>query len=72
MPEPTEETIKKLSESHLGQIAPNRKLTFETAEMIREEYKVGSITQKQLGVKYGLSQDCIFKIIKYRTYTKKG
>lgn len=63
--------IDNLSESHKGNVASNRKVTFEIAESIREEYKSGKITQKQLGVKYGLSQDCIFKIIKMRTYIKK-
>lgn len=66
----SEEHKNNLSESHKGQIAPNRKLTFDIAEQIRAEYALGSMTQKQLGVKYGLSQDCIFKIIKKRTYTK--
>jgi group I intron endonuclease len=66
----SEEHIKHLSESHIGNVASNRKLTFEIAEQIREEYATGLITQKQLGVKYGMSQDCIFKIIKRRTYTK--
>lgn len=66
----SEEHIKSLSESHKGNIASNRKLTFKIAEQIRVEYSFGNITQKQLGVKYGLSQDCIFNIIKKRTYIK--
>ncbi len=66
----SEDHIKNLSESHKGIIPSNRKITFEVAEQIRAEYSLGSITQKQLGVKYGLSQDCIFKIIKKRTYIK--
>lgn len=47
---------------------PNRKFTFEIAEEIRKEYSNGGITQKQLGIKYGLSQGCIFNIIKHNTY----
>lgn len=66
----SEKHIKRLSESHNGNIAANRKLTFVIAEQIRAEYSFGNITQKQLGVKHGLSQDCIFKIIKKRTYIK--
>lgn len=66
----SEEHIKNLSESHKGNIPSNRKITLEIAEQIRTEYSLGNITQKQLGVKYGLSQDCIFKIIKKRTYIK--
>lgn len=66
----SKEHIRSLSESHKGQAASNRKITFEIAEQIRAEYSLGDITQKQLGVKYGLSQDCIFKIVKMRTYIK--
>jgi group I intron endonuclease len=61
---------KKLSESHSGHIAMNRKLTIEIAEQIRMEYNTGLITQKQLGIKYGLAQSTIFNIIKNVTYTK--
>jgi len=64
----SEEHKKKLSESHQGQIPVNRKLTFEQAEQIRREYESGSYTQKQLGLKYGLSQDCIFNIVHRYTY----
>lgn len=66
----SEDHIKKLSESHVGNIAPNRKLTFETAEQMRLEYSFGNITQKQLGTKYGLSQSTTFNILKNRTYIK--
>lgn len=66
----SEEHKENLSESHKGNIAPNRKLTFEIANNIREEYSSGGITQKQLGIKYKLSQDCIFNIIKMKTYLK--
>lgn len=66
----SEEHIKKLSESHIGNIASNRKLTFEIAEQMRVEYSLGNITQKQLGAKYGLSQSTTFNILKGRTYIK--
>ena len=66
----TEEHRENLSKSHKGQIAPNRKLTFEQAEEIRKEYKTGQVTQKQLGKKYSLSQDCIFHIVNGHSYTK--
>jgi len=65
----SEDHKKHLSESHIGNIAANRKLTFEIAEQIRKEYIAG-LTQKQLAIKYGISQNCIFKIIKKRTYTQ--
>jgi group I intron endonuclease len=67
----SEEHVKSLSESHKGNIANNRKLDFKIAQEIRYEYSLGNMTQKQLGFKYGLSQDCIFKIIKLRTYIKE-
>lgn len=66
----SEEHKKNLSESHLGQVAPNRKLTFDQAEEIRKEYATGLVTQKQLGKKYSLSQDCIFHIVNGHSYTK--
>lgn|SRR5574337_161218 len=66
----SEEHRENLSNSHKGQIAPNRKLTFEQAEEIRAEYKTGLVTQKQLGKKYSLSQDCIFHIVNGHSYTK--
>jgi len=66
----SEEHKKNLSKSHMGHIAPNRKLTFEKAETIRNEYETGLYTQKQLGIKYDLSQDCIFNIVNKLTYTK--
>ncbi len=66
----SEEHKNNLSESHMGHIAPNRKFTFKIAEEIRKEYSFGLVTQKQLGVKYGVSQDTIFNIVTYKTYTK--
>lgn len=64
----TDEHKKNLSESHLGHVAPNRKLTFEQAKEIRKEYATGLFTQKQLGKKYSLSQNCIFHIVNGITY----
>lgn len=66
----SKEHKKNLSKSQMGHIAPNRKLTFEKAETIRKEYETGLYTQKQLGIKYGLSQDCIFNIVHKLTYIK--
>jgi group I intron endonuclease len=68
----SEEHKKNLSESQLGHVAPNRKLTFDQAEEIRKEYATGLITQKQLGKKYSLTQDCIFKIVTGKTYNERG
>ncbi|MCZ2224504.1 MAG: hypothetical protein LC122_12845 [Chitinophagales bacterium] len=66
----SEEVKKNMSDAHKGHVAPNRKLNFEIAEKIREEYSFGSITQKELGKKYGISQNCVFDIIKRKTYNK--
>jgi group I intron endonuclease len=68
----SEEHKENLSKSHMGHKAPNRKLTFEQAEEIRKEYENDAYTQKQLGKKYGLSQDCIFKIVNRVTYNNGG
>lgn len=66
----SEKHKENLSKSHKGNIPPNRKLTFEIANNIREEYSLGGITQKQLGIKYKLSQDTIFNIVNMYTYLK--
>lgn len=66
----SKEHKQNLSESHRGNIPPNRKLTFEQAEEIRNEYLTGMFTQKQLGNKYSVSQDSIFKIVNGKIYTK--
>jgi group I intron endonuclease len=67
----SKEHKENLSKSHIGKIAPNRKLTSEQAEEIRKEYKTGNYTQKQLGIKYGLSQDSIFHIVNNKTYVRQ-
>jgi group I intron endonuclease len=64
----SEERIKKLSESHLGQIAPNRKLTLEQVKEIRFLYKSTKISQKELGKQFGLSQATIHDIVNNLTY----
>lgn len=66
----SKEHKENLSKSHMGHKAPNRKLTSEQAEEIRTEYNKGNYTQKQLGVKYGLSQDSIFHIVHNKTYVR--
>jgi DNA-binding transcriptional regulator YiaG len=66
----SEEHKQNLSDSHKDQVPVNKKLTFEEAEKIREEYAAGGISQAKLAVKYGISQPCIFGIIKRKTYTK--
>jgi len=60
--------IASLSKSHLGLSASNRKITFKMAEELRQEYKNNKITQKQLGIKYGLSQATVCQIVHNKTY----
>ena len=45
-----------------------RKLDFETAKKIREEYKLGCTSGNKLSKKYGLSKPCILKIIHNKSY----
>jgi len=65
----SEETRKNMSMAHIGNIAPNRKLNFDIAEEIRLKYRNG-LTQKQLSIEYGVSQDTIFNIVHFYTYKK--
>jgi len=67
---PTSETLIKLSESHKAKIASNRKLTFEQAQQIREDYKLGKKDQYQLSIEYYISQPCINNILLGETYKK--
>lgn len=64
----TEEHKQNLSESHLGQTAPNKKLTLEQAREMRLLYNNKKFTQKELGIKYGLSQPTINDIVRHLTY----
>ena len=46
----------------------NRKLSMKNAEKIRDEYKIGNISAKRLGEKYGLSKPYILNIIHFKSY----
>lgn len=67
----TEKRLKRMSESHMGHIPVNRKLTFKEAEKIREIYKNTKIPQKELGKRYGISQASINDLILYKTYRER-
>jgi group I intron endonuclease len=67
----TNEHRENLSKSHMGNIPPNRKLTFEEAEKMREIYKNTNISQKELGRRYGMAQATINSIILYKTYRER-
>lgn len=61
---------QRKSASKLG--ISKRKLTFETAEKIREEYQIGGTSSLKLSRKYGLSKPCILKILHRKSYVKEG
>ena len=65
--EKQKDMLRKL---RLGTSAPNRKITFEQAQQIREEYKTGETTKKKLSEKYKISEDSINKIINNKSYLK--
>lgn len=67
----TPEQIKRMSDSHIGQIAVNKKLTNEQAEEIRLKYKNKTHTKAQLGRDYSLSFTSITDIINEKTYKIK-
>jgi hypothetical protein len=66
----SEESKKKISQAGKGKPNNRRKLTFEQAEQIREEYKVGNISTSQLAKKYKIVKKNIILILHNRTYTK--
>jgi len=47
-----------------------RKFTLEEAESIRQEYKLGGISQNELARKYSVSQPIINMLLKGKTYNK--
>ena len=47
---------------------PKRKLTYDDAQQIRAEYRLGSITQRQLAKMYNVSQRTIVVILNNKTY----
>ena len=66
----SDETKKRQSESHIGQIPCNRKLTFAQAEEVRKDYKTLLYTQDELSKKYKVSQNVISYILKNLGYKK--
>jgi hypothetical protein len=49
---------------------PDRRLTYEIAEIIRDKYATGKFTYKGLGSQYGISDKSIEYLIKRKTYKK--
>ena len=45
-----------------------RSLTFEQAEEIRDMYKLGNITQKDIGLQYNVTKHVINDVVNYRRY----
>jgi hypothetical protein len=46
-----------------------RKLDYEIAQYIRNQYATGKYTQKRIGQCFGVSQNSIMRILKNKTYT---
>jgi len=54
--------LKQCRDNH-GEKNPNARLTYELAQEIRDLYKTGDFSQRELGEKHGVSQGQISKII---------
>ncbi|KKQ97048.1 MAG: hypothetical protein UT24_C0054G0002 [Candidatus Woesebacteria bacterium GW2011_GWB1_39_12] len=68
----SEEARRKMSGSHIGiqsgEKHPNCKLSLEQVKIIREKYKAGVCTQKELAEEFNTTFGNIFKIISHRTW----
>lgn len=62
---------EKQSEAARATGIKNRKLNFETAELIRSEYKAGGTSSIKLSKKYKISKPCILRIINNKSYITK-
>ena len=51
-----------------GRFGYRGRITFEVASEIRSLYKVGGVTQKELGIKFGLSQPSVSHIINWHVW----
>ena len=67
----SEETIRKLSESHKGENNSSAKLTWERVFEIRKKYKEGLFTRKELANEYGVKVPAIFRIVTYRSWKEE-
>ena len=47
---------------------PQTKLTMLIAKDIRKRYKAGNITQKKLGIEYGVTDSTVCSVIKNKTW----
>ena len=64
----SEEAKQKLSEARKGENSPSAKLTWEKINEMREKYKTGSYTLKQLAKEYEVSQSTIQQVMENRTW----
>lgn len=67
----TKGVMKAWNKGLPGKTPANAKLTFEIAEQIREEYKLGNTSSIKLAKKYNVVKCTILKIIHNKYYTKK-
>ncbi|MCK5019344.1 MAG: NUMOD4 motif-containing HNH endonuclease [Candidatus Peribacteraceae bacterium] len=54
-----------------GERNGNSRLTWETVNKIREEYESGQISQRKLGVKYGVGQHAIWSVVNGKRWVRK-
>lgn len=64
----SQETRQKMSAAHMGNIPPNRKLTFAQAEEIRHRYKTEKTSHQKLGQEYSVGKSTISRIIRNERY----
>lgn len=55
-----------------GEMHPNAKLTGQQAEEIRRIYAAGGFTQRELGLRFGISQTQVSEIVRGRAYIRES
>lgn len=62
------QTGKKKNNNVSGDKNPNSKLTYQIVEEIRERYKIGGITYKEIALEYNINKSYVGKIINYENW----
>lgn len=63
-----EHAIANNLKNDYGEKSPNAKLTNTQAEEIREKYYAGNVSQSCLAAQYGVSQQTVSQIVRYKKY----
>jgi group I intron endonuclease len=64
----SEELKKKMGEKNIGEKHPQSKLNWDKVRQIREIYKQGGYTQRELAFKYNISYGTISAILKNKSW----